>query len=63
MVFELNNGKPDRFSSLDLGSQLSVIDHEKESIDVTLCTSFDTPFEQSIDTTIVASIDGSSSKN
>ncbi|KAF2544697.1 hypothetical protein F2Q70_00022583 [Brassica cretica] len=46
----------------DLGSHQSSIDLEKESIDVTLCTSFDTPFKQSIDTTIVVSIDGSSSK-
>ena len=54
--------KPDRFSLLDLGSQLSSIEHEKESIDVNLCISFDTPLKQSIDTTIDASIDGSSSK-
>ncbi|KAG5384221.1 hypothetical protein IGI04_035691 [Brassica rapa subsp. trilocularis] len=53
----------DRFSLLDLGSQLSFIDLEKESIDGPIGTSFDTPFKQSIDATVVTSIDGSSSKH
>ena len=49
-------------SNLDLGFQLSYVNHEKVSIDDSLWISIDTPFKISIDRAISASIDTSSRK-
>ena len=48
--------------NLDLGFQLSCVNHEKVSINDSLRISIDTPFKISIDRTIAASIDASSRK-